>query len=746
MNSELLLQTLLQSCVNGLMILKSLRNSSGVIIDFEWIFLNDQAYSILKFERCHLIGKRLLEQIPEFREEGLFDKFIHVVDSAKDINCEFVWYKFKVDTIWLNLEAAKHEDGLAIIFQDVTKIKNTEIQLRKIEQRNNIIQSAAHIGYWEYEIETNKVNWSDELFRICGHEPQSFEPTLEKAYSVIYPGDVPYITTSFNTILDNYTERTREIRIVRPGGEIRWVISRSVLLRDTKGEPVKMFGYFLDITDRKNNEIKLTQSEILFRSLFNGAGMGIALVNIDGKPFKVNERFARMLEYTEEELYQLTFDKFTYPDDINKDYSLYLQVIQKKIDNYEIEKRYVTKSGKIFWGLLTISVVSDENMDFSFAVGMVQDINKRKIAETKLQESEKQFKLFVNQAPTAIAMFDTHMNFIAVSSQYLEDYNIKEGVIGKNLYDVFPEIGEGWKSIYQESLGGKFIRRLKDPFERQDGTLIWLRWEVRPWYDYNNKIGGVVLFSEDITEDIRQEESILKLNRELEQLNQQKVKLFSLIAHDIKSPVANCVGLLNVISVNKDSMSKQELLNYFRMLEKSAATVNELIDELLTWTQTQFHSLTLKPEKILLNDTIQKILKLVTPVAAGKSITIQLEIDSSISLWADQTMLSAIIRNLISNAIKFTKPGGTVKISAEVKKSYALISVTDNGIGIKEEDMDKLFNSKSHFTSYGTSGEKGTGLGLDISKSFVHQNGGEIFVTSKVGVGSTFSFTMPLFK
>jgi signal transduction histidine kinase len=269
---------------------------------------------------------------------------------------------------------------------------------------------------------------------------------------------------------------------------------------------------------------------------------------------------------------------------------------------------------------------------------------------------------------------------------------------------------------------------------------------VRPWYDYHNEIGGVVLFSEDITEDIRQEESILKLNKDLEDLNQQKVKLFSLIAHDIKSPVANCVGLLNVISLNKEIMSKDELLNYLRMLEKSAFTVNELIDELLTWAQTQFHSLTLKPEKIRLQDSIQKLLKLLLPVAAGKSITIQLEIDSSIVLWADQTMLNTIIRNLISNAIKFSKPGGAVKIKGEIKNGVALISVSDKGVGIKEEDMDKLFNSKSHFTSYGTSGEKGTGLGLDISKNFVHQNGGEIFVTSKVGQGSTFSFTLPLYK
>jgi PAS domain S-box-containing protein len=746
MNSQLLVETLLKSCVNGLMILKPVRDSSNRIIDFEWIFLNDKAYTILRFERCHLIGKKLLEQIPSYREEGLFSKLIDVVNTGDDINCEFVHHEINNESIWVNLEASKYEDGIACIFQDVSQIKNTEIQLKKTEERYKLIQSAAHIGYWEYEISTEKIRWSDEVFRICGFEAQSFEPTLDKAYSVIYPGDLASSKESLHELLKNYSERTAELRILRPTGEIRWVISKSVLLRDNEGIPSKMYGYFLDITDRINNEIRLRQSEILFRSLFNSAGIGIVLVNMDGKPFKVNERFARMVEYTEEELSQLTFDKFTYPEDLYKDYALYMQVIEKKIDNYEIEKRYVTKSGKIFWALLTISVVRDENLNFSFAVGMIQDINERKIAETKLQESELQFKLFVNQAPSAIAMFDKDMNYIAVSSQYLEDYSIKEDVIGKNLYEIFPETGEGLKRIYEESLSGKFIRRLKDPFESSDGTLIWLRWEVRPWYDYHNEIGGVVLFSEDITEDIRQEESILKLNKDLEDLNQQKVKLFSLIAHDIKSPVANCVGLLNVISLNKEIMSKDELLNYLRMLEKSAFTVNELIDELLTWAQTQFHSLTLKPEKIRLQDSIQKLLKLLLPVAAGKSITIQLEIDSSIVLWADQTMLNTIIRNLISNAIKFSKPGGAVKIKGEIKNGVALISVSDKGVGIKEEDMDKLFNSKSHFTSYGTSGEKGTGLGLDISKNFVHQNGGEIFVTSKVGQGSTFSFTLPLYK
>ena len=227
---------------------------------------------------------------------------------------------------------------------------------------------------------------------------------------------------------------------------------------------------------------------------------------------------------------------------------------------------------------------------------------------------------------------------------------------------------------------------------------------------------------------------------QLKKLNATKDKLFSIISHDLRSPLASLKALMELVGT--PGLTQDEFVNITIVLRRNLDSVHEDLDNLLLWAQTQLKGLQAFPESFSLKDLADEKIKLFREQASLKHLVITNQIDDSCIVWADRNHISIVMRNLIANAIKFNPTGGRIRISSRQIDNYYEIAVTDSGVGMSQDDIHKLFNAQTHFTRPGTHKEKGVGIGLLLAKEFIENNSGSIWVSSEVGKGTTFMFTL----
>jgi signal transduction histidine kinase len=250
---------------------------------------------------------------------------------------------------------------------------------------------------------------------------------------------------------------------------------------------------------------------------------------------------------------------------------------------------------------------------------------------------------------------------------------------------------------------------------------------------------------QDIDEK-RKADALLKMNElRLAELNATKDKFFSIIAHDLRSPFNTIIGFSNLLVEQiqqKDYDGIGEIAGY---IQDSSNRAMLLLMNLLVWARSQTGSIEFSPVKIDLSLLISDQIELLGPTALQKKIAIQKEFQDRVFIFADTEMVKTILRNLISNAIKFTHPLGVIQIVVKQTVSETIVSVIDNGMGIAPETIAKLFRIEKAISTKGTTQEAGTGLGLILCKEFVERHGGKIWVESEAGSGSRFHFTIPPF-
>ena len=232
-------------------------------------------------------------------------------------------------------------------------------------------------------------------------------------------------------------------------------------------------------------------------------------------------------------------------------------------------------------------------------------------------------------------------------------------------------------------------------------------------------------------------------NKKLEISNAAKDKFFGIIAHDLKNPFNTILGFSNLLATKTDKYDKDKIQTFAKTINLSAKNTYKLLENLLEWSKSQTGRTDYKPQVIVLNTIVTETKDLLLETAKNKNIAIKDKIPENFLLFADPNMLSSILRNLISNALKYTNKGGRIEISAKNENEQSIISVNDNGTGMSESVKSKLFKIHEKVSKQGTDNEKGTGLGLLLCKEFVEKHEGKIWAESEEGKGSKFSFTLP---
>jgi len=271
--------------------------------------------------------------------------------------------------------------------------------------------------------------------------------------------------------------------------------------------------------------------------------------------------------------------------------------------------------------------------------------------------------------------------------------------------------------------------------------IVILGFAALIFFFYSEKKKANRLLEQKNAEISRQNVEIQEQAEKLKELNQLKDKLFSIISHDLRSPLGS---LLTLLSVTKEGYFTEEgFKNVIEDLSKNVGYTYELLENLLKWAQSQLQGTKLNPSVFNLIDATKNKLNIYSEQAVSKGITLQNLINDDISVYADRDMIELVLRNLIANAIKFSNDGSTVSVSAKQKDDWVEVCVADSGQGITPENLKKLFG-KELFTTVGTRKEKGSGLGLVLCKDFITLNGGKIWASSTLGKGSKFFFTLPI--
>ena len=397
--------------------------------------------------------------------------------------------------------------------------------------------------------------------------------------------------------------------------------------------------------------------------------------------------------------------------------------------------------GEMFWCRF-IGTPLEHDKPGEGSIWMVEDITERKL----LREKMRLLSHTIESLSECISITDTSDRIIFVNKAFETTYGYRQDELsGENISVISSEENDPHfiKSILPATLSGGWEGEIIN--RKKDGSTFPVHIATSKVVNEKGEVVALVGVATDITERRKTDMQLKKYAEDLKVSNDAKDKLFSIISHDLRSPFNSILGFINLLSEQYDDISEEERKSFIRDLKKSSENTFTLLENLLTWARTQTGGIKVNAIPFNLSEVVEKQLEVLRNGAASKKITLINQVSPDVNVFADRDMVKTIIINLVSNAIKFTMPEGTIIIKAIVYSSEIQVSVEDNGVGITRSVLDNMFKLDKSNSTLGTSNEKGTGLGLLICKEFTEKNGGKISVESEPGKGSKFLFTLPLY-
>jgi PAS domain S-box-containing protein len=503
-----------------------------------------------------------------------------------------------------------------------------------------------------------------------------------------------------------------------------------------------------DITTQKRAVEKLKSSEALLRDTQQLTHSGSWEMDmLTGKNYWSAEAFRIFgLEPKGHGPTTEEFDKMIHPDDREK----YLDSIRMALkggtsSNFDLriikadgEVRYIQAIGKPFY---------NDQGQVTKLYGAIIDITDHKRAEEDIRAKQEQLKSFIEFSPAAIAIFDKDMRYIAASNIWKKDYKLeRKNIIGVCHYDIFPESSHRWREYHQRGFAGEVLSNPEDSYVRKNGRVQWFRWEIRPWYEKDNEIGGIIMFTEIITERKEAEQALVKAKEQAENAAQAKTQFLSTMSHEIRTPMNAVIGFTHLLLQNP----RPDQEEYLKILKFSGENLLVLINDILDFSKIEAGKLEFEDVDFSVKDLIRNTRSALIQRANEKGIQVKLMIDEDLpdAVIGDPVRLGQILTNLITNAIKFTNEGKVLIAASLVNQDadYTTIcfEVKDTGIGIPIDKQESIFESFTQASSDTTRKYGGTGLGLTITKRLLEMQGSRIKLDSEPNKGSTFYFDLKL--
>jgi PAS domain S-box-containing protein len=639
-----------------------------------------------------------------------------------------------------------NQQVLFSIIEDITEQLRLENELKKSEDELKKAEIIGKFGNWKLHLNEKLMTSSDGARLIYGFD--SNENMLEKVKKQALSEYRPMLDSALFNLLNSGKKYDVEYKIKRESdGKI--IDIHSVAEYDASKNIV--FGTIHDISDRKKAEEAMRQSEEKFRTLYanmiDGSALHALVYNDKGVPedyqiIEVNPAFELQLGISRESVINKT-SKLAYGVENPPYFDIYSKVALTGVP--EVFETYFAPLDKYF----SISVYCP--CKGSFAT-IFENITDRRKAEQALQVILTKYKVLFDILPIGITISDT-------DGKIIESNRIAEATLGisREEQEKRKIDGHEWRIIRSDGTTmpcseyasvqalelNCTVSNVEMGIVKGDNQITWLNVSATP---IPIEGYGVAIIYSDILERKQAELKIQQQNKELVKLNTDKDLFISILAHDLKSPFQSLLGFSELLLENIHKYDISKIEKQLSLINNATQNIYALLEDLLMWTRSQSGRLKFEPIACDLEILLDNITQVLSPNANSKKITINQNMHGCTRVFADSNMLKTIMRNLISNAIKYSNCEGTIDIHAHSTVTEITISIADNGVGMEPQILETLFDIAKIQTTVGTAGEKGTGLGLLLCKEFVEKHGGEIWVESQVGHGSTFKFTLPHYE
>ncbi|MBA4310830.1 MAG: hypothetical protein C0425_10925, partial [Chlorobiaceae bacterium] len=479
-----------------------------------------------------------------------------------------------------------------------------------------------------------------------------------------------------------------------------------------------------------------------FRAIFSESALGIAMIDLSGNLVQTNRAFAKMFGYEISDISQLNISAISYQDDFALDWGNYINLIEGKLNHYQVEKRFKRNSGEIFWVRLTVSVLKNALEQPNFTINMFEDITERRKSEEQL----RQLSTAVLQSPAQIIITDINSNIIFVNPKF-------EAISGFTFHEVFGKqlsFSQGSEKTEKEYIalwetvksGNTWTGELLN--KKKDGQLYWVLSSVSPIFNAKGEITNYLAVGEDITERKKMEKELIRQKERAEVMNRLKTNFLANISHELRTPL---IGILGYSELIMGEIENPELIEMANSIHKSGNRLLDTVNSVLDLTNFDASRSEYEKKEIRVSEIVLVLQKLFYPSLIEKNLSFKLDfVDENITVFADERALKQILYHLISNAIKFTLSGEVlIRLNSTTieDRIYAIIEVKDSGIGIAADKINLIFEEFRQVSEGLERSHEGIGLGLSVTKKFIKELGGKIEVSSEVKKGTTFTVYLP---
>lgn len=554
-----------------------------------------------------------------------------------------------------------------------------------------------------------------------------------------------------------FLEENQRNEIIKKIEEVGYINSWETVIVDKNGAPhsgilsftqYSSLGkkYFIitgiDTTNQRLLEKKIEFKEQTLNNIALNIPLPFSSANNEGIVEFCNQPFTKLFGYTIEDIPTLDdWFKLAYPDPAYRDAvkERWIKSLatnnDKELTQSAMQEYNITcKDGKI----RVVELYSIKNNENSYNI--FKDITAEKEVNLQIRKLSEA----VYQSPSTIVITDLKGNIEFVNPKFTEitGYTPEE-VLGKNprvlKSEKMPK--EFYENMWATIMSGKtwhgeFLNK------NSKGELYWEDATIAPIFDDNKAIVNFIAIKENITEKKLALEARTKSEIALKEANATKDKFFSIIAHDLRGPIGTISSLADLL-VSDASLNESQRNEFINAIAQGSNATFNLLENLLDWAKSQAGKLTLRSNYFLINEALCQAIEPLVEQANNKQITISNKLDVKTTAYGDLDLFKTVVRNLVSNAIKFTRQHGKISLYSKISESFIEISIEDNGVGIDDKNLSNLFKLGQSETTEGTENEKGTGMGLHIVKEFVEKNGGEIWIESRPNQGSTFTFSIP---
>lgn len=640
---------------------------------------------------------------------------------------------------------------IGVLFDNSIQV---EARIKRAEERNLLrtIIDNVPVNIYLKDKERRKVIANKAEVEYSGYEKE--EDVLGKTDEEIYDDEIvdSYLKEDLKVL--NEGESLRELE--NDMGNGRWALVSKIPLLDNEGNVEAMVGITVDITERKNAELKLKKSEEQFRKTFEFSANGMALIDMKGRYLNVNKAFEEILGYTNEELKNMNFRDLTHPDDLLDNDPLIDELIAGKQDYYIMDKRYIHKRGRVVWAHLAASMIRDEIEERSYFISQITDITREKNVRRELNKAISKLKGILD-ASTRVAIIGTNSDGIISSfnngAENLLGYKAKE-VVGLETPVIFhskrqiEKRREELNEEVAETLSGfevltHYARRQKFEtkewmYVRKDGTIFPVQLTITEIKNDNGDLGGYLGIASDISE-MKQRENELKHLLEInKEQNERLLNFAHIVSHNLRGHASNFSMIMDLLTIEEDPY---EIQQYINMLTSASSNLNDTVKNLNDVVEANTKTSEAK-RPLNIKESLFAAFGNLSAIANKAGAKINFDVEENETVHAVPAYIDSIFHNILSNAIKYRSPERQVKIDVTTSETdeYMMISFKDNGLGIDlDKHGEKLFGMYKTFHGYIDS----RGVGLFITKNQIEAMDGHIEVESEVNVGSIFRVFLP---